>query len=180
MVLLCILGYTAVPHGQNTERTQPVPFRQLTPRHSLVELGCPSARGFSVGFPVRTWSRDISGKPQAWASRVAAAWSPPAPVLSLLSQSWGHWPPAECHPPLPPSGWLKRQRKQKGKGTWGTKWLSPVHQLLYHPIQEVAVYQWRTTFQQGTRFIPTCSAGKIWKSVSCDVLKGPQKSRSLH
>lgn len=177
--------YTAVLHGWNTERTQSVPFRLfiLSSKHLLVMLGCPSIEGFSVDFLLRALWWDVSEKPQPWASKVAAAWSLPTAVLALRSTSGpstSSWLPASSS-----LLWLaEKQGRRKGRRVPEVQnvllRLYSIYQLIYHPIQEVAVYQWRMMFQQGTSFILTCPEGEMWKSISCDQLKGPQKRCSLH
>lgn len=161
-----------------------MPFRQLTP--------CPQALASRSGLPLswRLFCRVSSEGLVVWCFWEAPALSKqgccslvpanpsafsPLSTLGLLTSNW-----------LPPSSsslWLaEKTGKEEEEGYLRHKVLRlcPVYQLLYHPIQEVAVYQWRTMFQQGTCFIPICSAGKVWKSNNCDLLKSPQKRRSLH
>lgn len=146
----------------------------LTPRHSPV--AAPQLKAFLQGFQWGPHGEMFLGSSSKQGCCTLVPTSPSAcsPFSVFGSRTSGWLSPSSS------SLWLAEKTGEKEEGgTWGTRHC-PVCQLLYHPIQEVTVYQWRMTFQQGTGFIPTYSAGKMRKSVICDLLKAPQKNHSPH
>lgn len=175
--LLCCMDKT-----QRGPSPPPSDSSPLTLRHSLAELGCPSAEGFPAGFPVRNWWSVFLGSPSLEQAALLHLGLCQLQCL-LFSLNFGatnFWLNATLLF-LPLAGW-----KDGGGGrgrvpeTQRETFLCLAYKLLYHPIQEVAVYQWRAMFQQGAHFMPAFSAGRMWKSISCDLQKGPQKRHSFH
>lgn len=151
-----------------------------TPRHSLAELGCPSAEGFPAGFPARNWWSVFLGSPSLEQLLHLGLCLLQCLLFSLNFGAANFWLNATLLF-LPLAGW-KDGRGGRGRlpETQRETFLCLAYKLLYHPIQEVAVHRWRTMFQQGAHFMPACSAGRMWKSISCDPQKWPQKRHSLH